>query len=327
MIRYTAFVNTDAPALVELWNRQSGRRSLTQPMALLVLEECVFGKPYFDRHGLVVAREDDRVVGFAHAGFAVSADGQRLSREVGAVHLLVVAEHPQRESIARGLLAAGESYLVQQGASTLWAGCTLPAHGFYLGLYGHSESPGVLESDADSLALFREAGYTEVEHHTVLQRPLANFRPPVDRKQVQLRRLYHVESEANPPVASWLEAWRLEPFERVHHRLFMRGAAEPCGSVRVRYREPVPGDPRPDVLSLEDLHVPAERRGQGLGAFLLAEALRTAQAKGLTLAEVQVSQHNPPALTLFRKLGFQPIDRGWVLRKAGGGQPGPGLGG
>lgn len=323
MIRYAAFVNTDAPALVELWNRQSGRRSLTQPMTLLVLEEWVFSKPYFDRHGLLVAKEDDRLVGFAHAGFAVSADGLRLSREAGAVHLIVVAEHPQRESIARGLLAAGESYLVQQGADTLWAGCTLPAHGFYLGLYGHSESPGVLESDADSLALFRNAGYAEVEQHTVLQRPLANFRPPVDRKQVQLRRQYHIESEANPPLASWLEAWRLGPFERVHHRLFMRGAAEPCGSVRVRYREPVPGDPRPDVLSLEDLQVPAERRGQGLGAFLLAEALRTALAKGLTLAEVQVSHHNPPALTLFKKLGFQQIDRGWVLCKTGCGQGRP----
>lgn len=319
MIRYAPFLNTDAPAVVQLWNRQSDRHALRQPITLLVLEEWVFSKPYFDRHGLILANDEDRLVGFVHAGFAVSADGRQLNREVGAVNLVVVAEHPQRQAVARGLLEAGESYLVERGAGTLWAGCTQPAHGFYLGLYSHCDSPGVLESDADNLALFRDSGYADVDQHVLLQRPLGNFRPPVDRKQVQLRRQYHVESEANPPSASWLEAWRLEPFERVHHRLSKRGASEACGAVTARYREPVSGDLWPGVLSLEDLRVPAAQRGQGLGTFLLAEALRNAQAKALALAEVQIAHDNRPALTLFKKLGFQEIDRGWVLCKTPGG--------
>ena len=321
MIRYLAFLNTDAPALVELWNRQTGRRALTQPMSLVLLEEYVFSKPYFDRHGLLVAKEDDRLVGFAHAGFAARADGLMLDTEVGAIHLVVVAEHPQREMIARGLLDQCESYLVSHGARTLWAGCVQPAHGFYLGLYGGSESPGVLESDADSLALFRNAGYVDVEQHSILQRQLANFRPPVDRKQVQIRRQYHVESEVNPPSASWLEAWAMEPFDRVRHRLFKRGAGEACGSVMTRCRGCLSGNSGAGIIGLDGLHVPSEQRGQGLGAFLLAEALRSVQGTGAALAEVQVAQSNPPALALFKKLGFQQVDRGWVLRKACGSHP------
>jgi GNAT superfamily N-acetyltransferase len=315
MIRYLAFLNTDAPALVELWNRQTGRRALTQPMSLIQLEECVFSKPYFDRHGLLVAKEDDRLVGFAHAGFAASPDGLRLDTEVGAVHLVVVAEHPQREIIARGLREQCESYLVSRGARTLWAGCVQPAHGFYLGLYGGSESPGVLESDADSVTLFRNAGYVDVDQHVILQRQLASFRPPVDRKQVQIRRQYHVESEVNPPSASWLEAWAMEPFDRVRYRLFKRGGGEACGSVMTRCRGCLSDDSSAGTIGLDGLHIPPEQRGQGLGAFLLAEALRSVQGTGAQLAEVQIADRNPPALALFKKLGFQQVDRGWVLRK------------
>jgi GNAT superfamily N-acetyltransferase len=321
MIRYLAFLNTDAPALVELWNRQTSRRALTQPMSLLLLEEWVFNKPYFDRYGLLVAKEDDRLVGFAHAGFAASADGLRLSTEAGAVNLVLVAEHPQREIIARGLLEQCESYLVSHGARTLSAGCVQPAHGFYLGLYGGSESPGVLESDADSLALFRNNGYTEVEQHAILQRHLANFRPPVDRKQVQIRRQYYVESEVNPAATSWLEAWTMEPFDRVRHRLFKRGAEEACGSVMTRCRGCLSGNSSAGIIGLDGLHIPSEQRGQGLGAFLLAEALRSVQGIGAAVAEVQIAQCNPPALALFKKLGFQQVDRGWMLRKVCGSHP------
>ncbi len=316
MIRYCAFLNTDAPALVELWNSQAHRRALAQPMPQSLLEECVFARPYFDRLGFIVAKDDDHLVGFAHAGFAAGDDGLRLNTAVGAVHLVLVAEHPQRESIARGLLEQCESYLIGRGARTLLAGGVQPAHGFYLGLYGGSESPGVLESDADVLALFRGAGYAEVEQHVILQRRLASFRPPVDRKQVQLRREHHVESEAHPPSASWWEAWTMEPFDRVQHRLFKRGAREACGSVVSRCWERLAGHPDAGVMGLEDLHIPAALRRQGLGAFLLGEVLRWAQGNGVSLAEVQVAQSNPPTLALLKKLGFQQVDRGWVLCKS-----------
>lgn len=98
MIRYRTFLNTDAPALVPLWNRQSGRRPLMLPLTLTLLEECVFGKPFFDRRGFLVAEVDGGVAGFAHAGLGVSADGSGLSTEAGAVYLVVVGEAPPARS-------------------------------------------------------------------------------------------------------------------------------------------------------------------------------------------------------------------------------------
>ena len=212
------------------------------PLTPAVLERDVFSKPFFDRRGLIVAEEGGRLVGFAHAGFGPAPDGSRISTEVGAIHVVRVATHDDREQIAHRLLEHSEAYLTGSGSRTLLAGCARPAHGFYLGLYGGTESPGVLESDAATLALFRSAGYGEVENHVILQRPRAVFRPPVDRRQVQIRRQYRVESQTDPPPATWWEACTLGQLDRVSYRLFSRHADEACGEVLAWNRARAPGD-------------------------------------------------------------------------------------
>lgn len=315
MIRYRPFLNTDAPALVALWNRQAETHALRRPLTLAVLEECAFGKPYFDRHGLLVAEVEGQMAGFAHAGFGVPAGGVEVSVEAGAVQLIVVGEHPQREQIARELLERAEAYLVGRGARTLWAGCVAPLHGFYLGLYGGSESPGVLESDAASLALFRGAGYAEVERRGMLQRSLAGFRPPVDRQQLQVRRQFEVTREPAPPCGSWWEAWTMGAFDRTRHQLFLRGQAEACGSVWTWDRKHLLGDAEGTIAGLLDLWIRDDLRGRGLGTFLVGEVLRAVQADGVPQVDVQVAEANAAGLALFRKLGFQQVDRGYILRK------------
>lgn len=315
MIRYRTFLNTDAPALVQLWNSQPEHRPLARPLTLALLEECVFGKPFFDRHGLIVAEADEGVIGFAHAGFGIDTVGSATDTRAGAVNLVVVAEHPSRESVARGLLERAEAYLTSRGARTIWAGCVQPAHAFYLGLYGGSESPGVLESDAASVALFRDAGYLEVGHHVILRRQLAGFRPVIDRQQLQFRRQFHVESEPDPPSASWWEAWMMGPFDRTRHRLLERGSAEACGSVLTWSRERLFGNPDAGTAGLFQVQIQAELRGRGLGTFLVGEVLRAATSSGVSLVEVQVAEDNQAASALFRKLGFQQADLGRRLRK------------
>lgn len=316
MIRYRAFRNTDPPALAALWNRQRGRAWL-QPLTTALLEKAVFSKLHFDRHGLIVAEDNGCPVGFVHACFGGVPDGSGISTETGAINVVLAAAHDQREQIAHRLLECGEAHLTGRGARTLLAGCVWPAHGFYLGLYGGTDSPGVLESDAASLALFRSAGYTDMEKHLILQRPRAVFRPAVDRQQIQIRRQYCVESDVDPPSASWWEACTLGQLDRVRHRLLARDVSEPCGSVMGWMRERAYGELGTPAVSLMDLQIRPERRGQGLGTFLVGEALRAMLGSGASLVEVQVAENNQAALALFRKLGFRQVDRGWVLRKSG----------
>jgi ribosomal protein S18 acetylase RimI-like enzyme len=64
-----------------------------------------------------------------------------------------------------------------------------------------------------------------------------------------------------------------------------------------------------------NVDVEGPRRRQGLANYLVAEALHDLAEEGVALAETQVSESNTAAVSLFEKLGFQPVDRGTVYRR------------
>ncbi|HXH02224.1 MAG TPA: GNAT family N-acetyltransferase [Candidatus Competibacteraceae bacterium] len=64
-------------------------------------------------------------------------------------------------------------------------------------------------------------------------------------------------------------------------------------------------------LGLFDLAIVAARRGQGLGARLLAGLLAWGAGQGARLAYLQVLEDNAAALALYRRLGFRHAYRYW----------------
>jgi len=280
-----------------------------------LFEQRVLSKPYFDRHGLIVAEEDDRAIGFAHAGFGSNHDGSGIDAKIGGTCMLMVGPHAKRSQIAIDLLKASEQYLTNHGARTLYAGSVEPANAFYLGLYGGCQSPGILESDSERFSLFRSAGYLETQRHAIVQRQLAGFRPIVDRTQVQARRQYQVEPEYDPPPESWWEACTIGQIERMRHLLVSRRTGEVCGSVIFWDMERISSSWGVPSIGLMRLEISPDLRGQGLGVFLVGEALRYMRDNRASLAEAQFAEGNKAAHALFAKLGFERIDRGYVLCK------------
>ncbi|MBI3838986.1 MAG: hypothetical protein HY288_13780 [Planctomycetia bacterium] len=226
MVQYRAFRNTDPPQLAEVWRSQTAQRGLMQPMSMAVLERFVFSKPTFDRQGLIVAVEGDKVVGFVHAGFGPAPDQSTLSTEFGVTCALMHRAETD-PAVAAELLARGEQYLRSSGCKTLCAGGSYPLSPFYYGLYGGSELSGVLDSDASAQTIFCEHGYKEAKRSLVLDRDLATFRPVVDRQQMQIRRHTTFETVVDPPTTTWWEACIFEPFDRTQFLLRPRegGAA------------------------------------------------------------------------------------------------------
>ena len=162
-----------------------------QPMSMAVLERYVLSRallrsPRADR-GLRRPKADKKIVGFAHAGFGPSADQNTLSTERG-VTCLVLLRPDAEPSVAGELLARCEGYLRASGSKTLFGGGNYPLSPFYFGLYGGSELAGVLDSDPKLQALFRDQGYREIGRSLILRRDLTQFRPIVDRQQMQIRR-------------------------------------------------------------------------------------------------------------------------------------------
>ncbi len=59
-------------------------------MTAMLLDRLVFSKPYFEQAGLIIATDNDRAIGFAHAGFGPVDDESALSTEIGSSILAVV---------------------------------------------------------------------------------------------------------------------------------------------------------------------------------------------------------------------------------------------
>jgi GNAT superfamily N-acetyltransferase len=206
MIEYRCFRNDDPPRLADIWRGADLGPRAVQPMTASLLEGYVFSKPYFDRAGLIIACDDGRPVGFAHAAFGPDATRMALDTAAGTTLVVVVVPHAERAAIAAGLLARCEDYLRRRGATTICGGGRANAAGFYLGLYGGSDVPGILDTAPAMQAVFERAGYAVADRIAVLRRALGRFRPPVNRLQVAIQRATRLSVVDEPPRRSWWEA-------------------------------------------------------------------------------------------------------------------------
>jgi GNAT superfamily N-acetyltransferase len=314
LIEYRPFCNFDAPQIAEIWRLQGSSRGLMQPMSILVLERFVFSRPYFDPQGLIVAAEGDRIVGFAHAGFGPNEDQTSLATDLGVTCLVMLRPETDR-AVSAELLARSESYLRQRGAVRLLGGPCFPCSPFYYGLYGGSELSGILDSDAKLQAVFRDNGYRAFQRSYVMRRDLTQFRPTIDRQQMQIRRNNTLEIVADPPTTTWWEACLFEPLERTMCYLSPRRGGPPPARAYFWNMETMMGAWGVRAIGIADLEVEAEHQRQGLARFLLGEAFRYLLQHGYTVAEVHVPEENEPALAVFKSLGFETADQAVSFEK------------
>jgi GNAT superfamily N-acetyltransferase len=314
VIEIRAFRNEDPPRLAAVWRAADLGPAAMQPMTPAMLEASVFSKPYFDRHGLVVAIDDGRMVGFAQAGFGPNADRSGVDTSEGSTLLVAVVPHPEAETIGDRLLAASEAYLRSRGATVLLGGGSAAMRSFYLGLYGGSDMPGILDSSATMQAVFRRAGYVEHDRVAVLRRALAGFRPPVNRHQLAIRRTTHLRVIDEPARRTW---WEAATTTGMALRRYELCAEEDrlIGSASFWDMQPLASVWGVVAAGLLDIEIEGGRRRQGLAHFLLADALQDLAREGVALVETHASRSNVAALMLFSKLGFEAVEHGTLFRR------------
>lgn len=314
MIRFRPFRNTDPPALCEIWRSQSPRRGLTSSVSPILLDRYVLSKPYFDRFGLIVAEDDERPIGFAHAGLGPEIAGGNQS-ERGVLSMVMTRPTRQTETLAHELIGRAEQYLRDNGVRQ----CTAIGSGnlcpYYLGLYGGSALPGVLQSDSGLHTTFTDCGYEPQAELIVWQRQMATFRPPVDRKLMQVRRQFIVEPQIDPPARSWWDACIFVGHDLTEFAIRQRSSGDRVGRALFWEMEPIASSWGVHAAGIVDISVEPDYRRRGLATFLLGESLRQMQSQGVTLVEVQSNADDLAAQGLLLKLGFTPIDRGTLLVK------------
>lgn len=313
MLTYRTFRNLDPPAIVGIWRSRAGQPGLMHPVSVDLLEQLVFGKLYFDYRGLTLVWDDGQPIGFAHAGFGPDEQERSLSHEYGVTSMIMT--RAQRPDVAAGLLERCEKYLCECGAKVLYGGSIRPLNPFYLGLYGGSEQPGVLDSDTVAQEMFRAHGYREIDQTLIFERSLTNFQSLIDRQQLQIRRQMAVQTTVDAPTETWWQACTMGDYDLTRFDLLPRGSGRVLA--RALFRNMVPAGISTFVrqAGLIDLQVDPAHRRQGLATALLSEAFTTFLRQGITLVEVQTTAPNTAAIHLYRKLGFTQVRQGSVFRK------------
>ncbi len=315
MYRFRPFLNSDPPHLAAIWRGQPPQRGLLQPVTAPLLEYGVFSKMNFDRQGLIVALRDERPVGFVHAGFGPSDDGRALDTTLGTTHILMVDQAERETGLADDLLAASENYLRSCGATVLYAGGINPLNSFYLGLYGGSEIPGILQTDVVFQAACQRRGYREIDRVRILQCDLARVRPPVSRELRLIKRTMQAVETIDPPPKTWWEACVWGSLQRDVFQLIESNGGRVVAVAAFWDMQPLSAGWGMSTAGLFELYVPAELRRRGYASYVLGEAIRVLRRRGVATIEAQTMASNEPATAYYTKLGFTEIDHGVVYRK------------
>jgi hypothetical protein len=315
LIHYRPFRNSDPPALAEIWRSQPPLPRLAQPMSAAMWEQCVLAKPYFDAQGLIVAADGARPIGFVHAGFGPTENGDQLNPCRGVICRLLVGPHEDRPVIMSELLSAAEHYLARLGAREAVAGNVDPLGPFYLGLYGSSRMAGVLKSDPDQLSFYEQHGYVAVGECVVLQRSLSGYRCPVDRDQMKHRRLYDITAYDDPLGQTWWEACSTSHLERNSFQLAPKCGGAVVASAVTAHLEPLGRAWGVQAAGFEHVAALAEAWQNGTAQLLLAEAMKALACQGVMLMEAVVDDLASPLGRVLTMLGFKEVDRGVILRK------------
>lgn len=319
MIEYRPFLNTDPPAIVDIWNRQPPIRSQVAIITSNLLEQHVFSKQYFDRQGMFLAIDQSgdqpRPLGFVHASFSVTDELNDVKHAVGIISQLKTVEHERQSEVSAELLRLACNYLSDRGATEVHVGSEFPKAPFYLGLYGGSRIPGVMAADKTTLHSFLAADFEPLDKICVLERQLGNFRTIVDRNQMKLRRQYVISADGDPIERSWWESCTLGDADRDRFTVASKTSPDECGTVSYWDMEPMASQWGSPAKGLYDLAVSSDLRRTGMATFLVGESLRRMMQNGVGLVEAQARQSDEASMGVFHKLGFEQVAEGMLMRK------------
>lgn len=318
MTTFRTFLNTDPPKIVELWNRVGQSRGFGRLSDCDNLEQLIFSKPYFDRKGLHLAFDGDQLIGFCHAGFGSDFEGKHLDKSMGTIAMLVVDPSRQRQGIGSQLLVRGLNYLREQGSTVLYLGCLNPVNPFYLGMYGGSELPGVLESDESMSCFAIKHGFKRADTAMVYQLNLDELKPITDSRVPLLRRQVEVQVEPFPLPLSWWHAATMGPMVTLGYEMHDKASETQIGRAWVWEMETFSRAWGVPCVGLTDVFIHEAYRRQGYGRLMLHSILKHLHGQKIALVEVQTMSRNTAARGMYESLGFSHVDTGHIYRLGAG---------
>lgn len=316
VIQFRTFRNNDPPSIRDVWQASRGTRAFGVVNSCDTLESLLFSKPYFDREGLILAEENGRVLGFAHAGFSADDSKASLDTSIGAVYMLMVRPEQRRRGIGTSLLRLAQAYLARRGAQSQYFGGMYPLNAFYVGLYGGSELPGLLESDSNSRDFALRRGYEPIDSCCVYQRSIVELPKTADTRIHLLRRNVDVQAEPWPLPASWWDACLMGNIPSLRYEMFEKETQRPIGHAWVWEMECFARAWSAPTVGIIDFEIATTFRRRGYGKLLLLTVLKHLREQQIERVELQTMARNDAARGLYEGLGFDQVDTGHAFRLA-----------
>jgi hypothetical protein len=176
--------------------------------------------------------------------------------------------------------------------------------------------PGILASDERQAGWLQAAGYRAVRRRRILQQPLSDFRPPVNRQLMLIRRQYRLETSVDPRPVNWWEASARAHHELTCFRLLASTDGQPAATALFWDMEPLAsswGMHAAGLLSWET--VTKNAAPEGLDVYLLGESFRQLQTQAVTLVEAHLDEEDQARQQFLTGLGFAQVDTGVVFHK------------
>lgn len=314
MIEYRPFRNSDPPALVDVWNAAiTGPRAVTLRTVTL-FEYFTFAKIYFDYAGLVVATDNGKIVGFAHAAFGPNANGSGLDCTTGVICVLSVVPSHQRKGIGTQLLRRVEDYLQSRGATRIVFGSQAPLNPFLFGLHGGCTNVGVLNGETALMAFLTKQGYVPGRQVGIFQRSLQRFTIPNDPRFPKILEQYNIQN-------GWLRRpgwWRecvLGPVEAVEYRLVDKAKGMTAARLVLWDMETFGIHWNTPYVGVVDLVVELSLRRQGLAKCLMSTVLKHLRDKSFLHFEASADLNDAASAGLMKALEFTQAEAGTAYIK------------
>jgi ribosomal protein S18 acetylase RimI-like enzyme len=320
VITYRRFRNTDPPALVEIWNESLHGRGSYPVRNPSLFERWIFSKPYFVHDDITVAVDDEtgKLAGFSLSGFAPNESMTALSVDHGVICAVLVRPEYRKRGVGTELTRRADEYLRGVGATIVSFGSMWPDNPYLFGVYGGSNSPGILASTEGAAAFVTKLGYTPADGCRVFHKKLDTPLTLADPRFPLLRKRYEPQVLRTAEIGTWWEECIWGVLEPVELRLTDKLTGIPAGRALVWELEGFGWKWNVPAAGIIDVQVRPGLRRQGLGKLLVAQVLRFLQDQFFAVVELQAPTADPAASELCRSLGFEQVDEGFVYRKPPG---------
>lgn len=322
------FRNIDVNHLETLWvssQYRSLRKNLI-PLSKETLDAQVLGLGFENPRSIMLAFDGDTPVGYVHTALAPSEQPPWRNTKSGQICFLCV--EPSYHDLAgatRALIRAAEIYLIDQGVTEIYGGSPRPCAPYYIGFLGGAEAIAFFDRDQHIIRGFMESGYHVHKKTTRFHLRLIDFSYEYTDRTSHWRSELILTHNAAIEPKNWWEACAYangEWFEIV---------ASPKSNSqlrvgRVRIRTVYPGMAKSNGESqnkccvwdaaLMNIRVHSRYHHQGVGAFILGEALRhLVNRKQACQIEAHISEDDPYVASLLRTFGWQPLETGTIFHK------------